>query len=236
MKKLFLLALTPLAFIAMATYSPAQIIVWGSAQNMIGNSDVLDPGTLVDAATFYGSAVTINTVKFNPLTLSSGTYTDGTGIAITTPNGGAGAYTAPFSSTSPPSSTNYSNLTSVLGFTVGVTGTVTLSGLTVNDTYDVEAWSYYTGTTVGGYTQLTGSTPVDLASTGGQYALGTFTATGTTETFGYAVGAADNHAIINAVSVFDTSSSSAAPEPSTYALLGAGLLGLIVLVRRKVRA
>jgi hypothetical protein len=77
---------------------------------------------------------------------------------------------------------------------------------------------------------------VDLASTGGQYALGTFTATGTTETFGYAVGAADNHAIINAVSVFDTSSSSAAPEPSTYALLGAGLLGLIVLVRRKVRA
>jgi hypothetical protein len=212
----------------------AQVIVWGPASNMAGDTDVVIPvpGTLVDAATFYSSAVTVNTVTFNPLTLSSGTYSDASGdIAITTPNGGAGAYTAPFTTASP-SSTSYSNLTSVLGYTVGVTGSVTLSGLTSGDTYQVEAWSYYTGTTPGGSTTLTGATPVNLASTGGQYALGTFTATGTTETFGYAVNAADNHAIINAVDVYNTTGIGAVPEPSTYVLLGLGVLGLILVRRR----
>jgi hypothetical protein len=213
----------------------AQIIVWGSAQNMSGDTDVVVPvsGTLVDAATFYSSAVTVNTVKFNPLTASSGSYTDASGdISVTTPSGGAGPYTGAFTSSSP-SSTNYSNLTSVLGFTVGNTGTVTLSGLVSGQTYQVEAWSFYTGQSVPGSTTFTGTTPVNLVGATGQYALGTFTATGTTETFGYGVNNTDNHAIINAISVFDTSGGSAVPEPSTYALIFAGLGGLYFVSRRK---
>jgi hypothetical protein len=236
MKKILLISLASIGLLASATYSSAQIIVWGSAQNMTGNSDVMVPGTLVDAATFYSSPVTVGTVTFNKFTVSSGTYTDGSGIAITTPSGGSGAYGSPFTTTTP-SSTAYSHLTAVVGFTVGSTGTVTLSGLNTGDSYTVEAWSYYSGTAAGGSTKLTGSTSVNLLSTVGQFALGTFTATGSTETFGYAVNNADNHAVINAVSVFDDSGSTVGvPEPSTYVLLGVGALALVLVRRFKARA
>ena len=234
MKTLLTLVTGALGLLVFSTTVHAQSIVWGSAQDMAGDTDVIVPtGSLIDAATFFGSAVTVNSVTFNPLTSNGGSYSDASGnISITTPSGGAGPYTTAFS-TSSPSSTNYSNLTSVIGYTVGNTGQVTLSGLTNGNTYQVEVWSYWTSTATGGSTTFTGTTPVNLLSTNGQYALGTFTASGTTETFGYAVNASDNHAVINAVTVFETSGSPSVPEPSTYALLGLGVFALIMLQKRK---
>jgi hypothetical protein len=256
MKKLLSLTAAVIGLLSFASPSQAQIITWAAANNITGNTDIVVPtiGTLVDAGTFYGGSDLVNgtlpvntgagntggtNIIFNQIT-GSGTDTDGKDISVTTPGGGLGPYSGgPFTTTSP-SSAAYSDLISpYIGFTVGNTGTVMLSGLNFGDTYQVEAWSYFTGAgdVTGppahpGYTTLTGSTSVNLASGVGQYAIGTFTATGASETFGYAVNNSDNHAVLNAITLFDTT---AAPEPSTYVLVGIGFLGLVVLRKRFAR-
>jgi len=50
-------------------------ITWGAAQNMVGTSDVSTTGAQFDATTFFGSAVSVNGVSFNPLA-ASGTLGD----------------------------------------------------------------------------------------------------------------------------------------------------------------
>lgn len=216
MKKLLGISAALLCVLAFSTASQAQIL-WGSAQNMVTDTDVLTNGTYVDAAAFFGSD-SVNGVTFNPIT--SGT--DGLGIAITTPNGTTGS--APFGSPS----TSYNNLVSVIGFGFFNNGTVTLTGLTAGHTYQVQAWTYFGGGSGFGTTIYDSSPSLD--SNTGQFVVGTLTlASGNSATFNYNTGSG-NYAMIDAVSIRDVTS---APEPSEALLMGVGLLGLVVLARRK---
>jgi hypothetical protein len=226
MKIITIVCTSLLSLLALATPASAQTILWGSAVGMVGDTDVVTPGTYVDAATFFGSPLTVNGVVFNSIVSGS----DGFNIAITTPNG-VGPFTAPFSSTTP-SSANYSNLTSVLGFGYFNTGTVTLSGLVTGHSYEVQAWSYYSGEASGPNTVLTGTNSVGLDTLTGQYAIGTFTATSGVETFNYDWTAGDGHNVINAVSLRDVTVTSA-PEPSQTVMLALGLVALAFYVRSK---
>lgn len=216
MKKIVLLTAVATAAFGFAIQSQAQNIVWGAAQTMTGDTDVLNTGTFFDAVTFYSSPVTVNGVTFNNFTGAgdvNGNHTDG--IIDITNGDGTGAFGAAFSKTSP-SSLAYSNLVNTGAFGES-TGKVTISGLTIGDTYDVESWSYYTGDPKTATTTYSGATPVALLTGTGQFAIGTFTATSTSESYTYSA-TGGNHNFINAVSVFDT-----VPEPGTYAMLVGGL-------------
>lgn len=173
--------------------SGAGVITWGAGQNMVGDTDVKTNGTLFDAASFYGSAVTVNGTTFNPIVNG----TDGK-ISINTPNGSVGAYGTAFTTASP-SSLSYSNLTSILGFGYYQNGTVTISNLVVGNSYQIQAWSYYTGAAGSANTSFTGYAPVNLNTLQGQYAVGTFTASSTIQTFNYNFGV--SYGVINAVAV-----------------------------------
>jgi len=231
MKRLLSISAVILGLLALAGPSQAQTIAWGAAQNMTGNPDISTAGTYFDAACAFGS-LTVNNgvagvggtnVLFNALT--GNPASDGK-ISVTIGDS-VGDFTAPFT-TSSPSSTSYSNLVNT-----GVFGefqnTVTIGGsLIVGDTYQVQSWSYYSadGTAT---TTYSGTTPVTLTNATGQFAIGTFTATVSPETYNFTTGG--GHNFINAVSVRDITS--AVPEPSEALLMGLGLAGLVVLIRRK---
>jgi hypothetical protein len=235
MKKILRMALPLFTLAALSAH--AQVISWGSATDMSNpTSDVLNNGTTVDAADFTGT-FTINNVNFNLLSATSGgNYSDGSGITVFAGNGTYGD-TNFSSGGTPPDSTNYNSLANQFGFNFFNTGTVTLSGLNTGQTYQVEVWSSYkdaageTETTLGG---PTGSNSVTLLPQDNQFATGTFTASGTSESFTFNYGAGGGgYDLINAVSVRDVSGDSTVPEPSTYALMLAGLGALYMVSRRK---
>jgi fibronectin type 3 domain-containing protein len=192
---------------ATPTAGTSSQITWGTAQAMVGNTDVSTTGTLLDAATFCTTAQTVNGVTFNPLA-ASGTiggytgYTDASGkISANSPGNAPGAYGGTFSTASP-SSAAYSAATATLGFGYFQNGSVVLSGLTTGHTYRVQVWSYYTGSPGNCNTTLTGANTVTLVPDSGQYAIGTFTAGSTSLTFNYNYG--NDYGLINAVEVRDT--------------------------------
>lgn len=201
-----------------ASSSQGQTIIWGAAQGMTGDTDVLNTGTYFDAATFHSSNVAVNGVTFN--SISGGT--DGADIAITSPNGLFGSTF----STTPPSSPAYSQLNDTFGFGFTTSVNVTISNLTIGDAYRVESWSFWTG--AGSETMTyTGTTPSVVSALTGEFVVGTFVATSNSETFSV-VGPAHN--LVDAVSVFDTTS---APEPSTIALFAAAIMGVSLQLVRK---
>jgi hypothetical protein len=210
----------------------AQIITWGAAQNMSGFADVANNGAYADAASFYSSVLSINGVTFNPLTGSQPTYTDSLSlISVEAPSGTVSA--SSFTS-APPSSTDYSNLVSAVGYATGTSGEVTLSGLTNGDNYQVQVWASYIGapgqdaTT---YSGPAGSNTVTLTPELNQYAIGTFTASGSSESFCYSP-SRGSYSGLNAISVRDTTT--VVPEPSAWALMLGGL-GLLALWRLRTR-
>jgi hypothetical protein len=153
-------------------------------------------------------------------------------------------------------STNYQNVVSTLGFTnsgVGTGMTVTLSDLTIGNYYQVQVWAFdgksENITDVGTdsengvnriTTELTGAnnvlingSPLPTTPEIGQFALGNFTATSTTETFQALqtqTGDVVDAAVINDVSVRDFG---VIPEPSQVCLFGMGLAMLAVVMRRR---
>jgi len=116
---------------------PSAPIKWGAAQNMVGDSDIANTGVYFDAVTCFGSALTVNGVAFNSLGSGGNPRFDGK-ISVTFGDAVAD-YSAPFS-TGAPSSANYSNLVNT-GAYGELSNTVTLSNLTVGDTYQIQSWS-----------------------------------------------------------------------------------------------
>jgi len=236
MKNLIGISAAVLGLLALTGTSPAQTISWGPAQNMTGNPDISTAGTYFDAVT-AGSTQTINTgvggvggtnVTFNALT--GNPTTDGT-ISLTIGDA-QGDYTAAFTTTSP-SSTSYSNLVNTGVFGSGGSSLVKIGGLgglnlITGDTYQVQSWSWYSydGSTT---TVYNGANTVALTNAVGQYAIGTFVATGPQETYNFST--TGSHNFVNDIEVRNITV--ATPEPTSAWLILAGFAGLGVYLRRK---
>jgi hypothetical protein len=216
-KRLAIAVTASVGMVAVANQANAAAITWGAAQDMAGDTDVLNTGTYFDALNFSGGPITVNDVTFNNAPSSSDPATDG---AISVQYGdGIGAYGASFT-TNAPSSTAYSNLTKAGAFGAGGSGTVTIGSvsapLIIGDEYRVESWSYYTGDTSTATTiyDFGDASSVALLNQTGQYAVGTFTADATTQQYTFYT--STGHNFVNDVSVFDTTP---VPEPASIGLL-----------------
>lgn len=241
MKKLLGISAAALGLLAFASLTQAQVITWGTATNMSGDTDVANNGIAFDAVTFYSTATTVNGVTFNPLNTSvAGGVSDASGnISITNFTGfplAGGSYAAYTGG-----SANYNNVVSTLIFSQGGVGfgpTVTLSNLTIGHTYQVEVWAYDGNLVDNGSvtTQLTGATAPNgllngtpsTTTAGGQFVIGDFTATATTDSFQALQ--TQSFSVFNTVSVLDVTG---APEPSEALLLGMGLMTVVILTQRK---
>ena len=224
MKRLLSILAATTVLASLAATAQAQSIAWGSAIDTSSSSDVLNNGTYFDAATF-GTAATVNGVAFNKIN-------DGI-ISATNPGGATGAN--PLSA-----DPAYNDITNTIGFGYQIGGEVTISGLTLGQEYQVQAWSWWYSGFSAGLTTLTGSTPVAIDAGIGQFAVGMFTATSSTETFNYdpkvnpGGDSYGNYAMLDAVSVTAISN---IPEPSTWAMMvgGLGMLFAGQRIRRSSR-
>ena len=229
-----LLAAT-LAF-ATATTSYAANVNWGAATNITGNSDVSTAGALISAFTFGGQfdtpvATTVNGTLFQPFNVVFGNTSVTVGnttlavsaASLTGATVSAGA--APFSSLS----AAYQNLlrTEVNSATL-VPMRMTLSGLTVGQSYQFQWWcndsllggsATSTTATAGNSVLLNSNTPNALGGLG-QFAIGIFTADATTQQIVFTN--SSNPTCVNAAQL-RLLPASAVPEP------GSALAGLLAL-------
>lgn len=228
-------------------------IVWGSPQTVSGDSDVSTNGSLVYALTFGGTAApssaTVNGVTFSPFTIPGGfptTVTVGNVTLSESPgllfgSNSFGTASTPFSGLS----TDYKTILGSGAYANNpVSITVSLNGLTNGQDYEVQWWTNNAANITpqfgGGFTNTTAtafnSVTLDANTTNavgglGQYAIGTFTASGTTQAFLLEETSGGSNPLINALQV------RAVPEPTTsvFVLLGA-TAGLVAWRRHSARA
>lgn len=210
-------------------------IVWDSPQTVSGDSNVSTTGSLVYAFTFGGTAApssaTVNGVTFSPFTLPGGIVTSATVGSVTISespgtlfgSNSFGTASAPFSGLS-------SSYQSLLGSGVyadtAANITVTLGGLTPGQQYQLQWWTNnssnilsnygetFTNTTATAINSVTlDANTTDLVGGVGQYAIGTFTAAGSTQAFLLSETSGGFNPLINALQV------RAVPEPA-LSLLG----------------
>src|ERR1700677_2187990 len=112
------------------------VITWGTPQTISGPSDVLTNGTVEDAYDFI-AGTTVDGVTFTGFSLpttgnvtlsSTGAFNLATGL-------GSGSITGPYSDL-----LNSATFLSGNGTDNAPTMTVTIGGLTVGDSYEVELW------------------------------------------------------------------------------------------------
>jgi hypothetical protein len=232
----------------------AAVIDWGSPQTVSGDSDIDTTGSFVYAFTFGGTSAppstTVNGVTFSPFTIPSGIITSATvgNVTISESPGNLfginslGSVSAPFSGLS----SGYQSLLGTGAYAdTDETITVTLNGLTVGQQYRIQWWTsdaarqraptggVFSNTTATAVNSVTlDANTTDAVGGLGQFAIGTFTASGATQPFTLAeTGGAGNNPLINALQV------RAVPEPSTCASLLAGLAcgGYSMFRRRRAR-
>ena len=224
--KNYLISSLVLVAVAALTGSARAQILWTSVGTITGLSDISTDGSYFDAlqtstnVNFNKKEQTIGDTVFHVIN-TNGTEADGL-IAITGSNttGFDGSFTS-----APPSSAAYAAVLGGNAFVQNKSGTIVLSGLTFGDVYQVEVWNSTKHST----TYDAGTiTPAIL--TGGDFALGTFTATASTHSFTFAnsVGG-DTYGVIDAIAVRDITQ---VPEPSTWALMLGGMGFLVLLARR----
>jgi hypothetical protein len=207
------------------------------------------------------AAQTINGVTFAAFDASdannlSGTATHGNvTVSGIDPNfNGAGAYTssaaAPFTSLSP----SYQQLLTQVVFAKApgegggpVDLVLTMNGLTSGDSYQFEAWSNDSRGNQGGSSSTRSETITDGTNTSsplffntvqategglGSYIIGTFRASGSSETLTFVGDPMQGDAQINAIELRDVT----VPEPRTLAsLVGLGAIGLLAIAIRPWR-
>lgn len=220
----------------------AATVTWSAPTNISGDTDVITTGTLVTALNFSQTqlATTVNGVLFAPFAVTNG----GNGIFglpnvvsfgfsnMESSDTAYGSTTTPFSLLS----TSYQTLlSSGAGSSTGPSLNLTLLGLTSGTPYLFQWWSNDSGLSYGGVNSTTASATnsvtLDENTTNtvggmGQWASGTFTASGTSQSITLS-GARPE---INAFQLRTI------PEPSTFVLGIAGLTGLgLVTLRKKFR-
>jgi hypothetical protein len=235
-------------------------IVWGSAQNISGDSDVNTSGSLVYGYQFGAGltgTTTVNGVQFQPFNVSNGVSTATLGNVTLTSTGsnpypGVMYASSGITSGSAPYATLSGDYQSLLSSKVasyledtngGARLDIQLGGLTAGTSYLVQWWSSVTDilyepsqTVVLGSPNATLDANTTNTTGGlGQYATGTFTAAGASETItllGVTMYAPPYDApTINALQV------RAVPEPSTYVMALAGVAcGGYSMWRRRKRA
>jgi hypothetical protein len=219
-------------------------ITWQEAQTITGNSNIISAATTTGATTFdafltnSGSNITplsIDGVTFNRSNaVDPNALTQGDGfISYTVTSGANNHYGFPGTySTTPPSSPEFAAIMESGGtYQDGGagTGTITISGLTLGDVYAVQIFNYAADGDQGltTFSSLGGNT-VTISNLGsGQFATGTFTATGTTQSFDWA-GAGSGFTVVGSINVANIT---AVPEPAVSGLVAAGLLFGLVVVR-----
>jgi hypothetical protein len=220
-----------------AAYAQGATINFGPAQQISGDSDVQDNGTIVRAYTFgSGNTTTVNGVTFSPIEYNN------IGDSITGQTGG-GTFTSP--DTNSGISQAYINLIAGTYFTAtnqATPETVTLKNLTPGNVYQVEVWvddsrpgggrsDIVSGDAGGTNTQLTYNNTNAFDGLG-EYAIGYFTADSSgTQLINFtgSLPVGNTSAEVNGLEL------SQVPEPATAGLLSIGAFGLLARGRR-VRA
>jgi len=243
-----LLAVLCLTMSSAAKAAPPPI-VWGLPQTVSGDSDVSVIGSLVYAFTFGGTAApasaTVNGVTFAPFTIPGGIVRSATtGSVVISESPGLLFGSNSFGTASAPFSGLSSDYRSLLGSgayaDIPTTITVSLGGLTNGQEYQVQWWtnnaSNITPVFGGGFSNTTAtainSVTLDANTTNvigglGQYAIGTFTASGTVQAFQLTEPSGGLNPLINALQV------RAVPEPSVTLLgLAAAAAGGLAWRRR----
>jgi PEP-CTERM motif len=243
-------ALAPLLFTA---HAMGAVIIWDpSGVQTVNSSDVTSistTGTLLTAVAFsassgegnVGTSQTLNGVTFtcNAIPAGSGqtNFAVSANASMGWENGGSIGTRSP--------STAYASLLSTGLYIQDVnspSNPIHLTGLTIGDTYQLQAWSTYWNAD---YTiRFSSSAPSGAHATGesgtlntaiigtsdnAQFVIGTFTADATTQNF-YQFGDLSGYSIFGAFQVRDLG---AVPEPTTISLLSLG--GLALIMRRKFR-
>jgi hypothetical protein len=235
-------------------------ISWGSAQGISDTSDVDTTGTLLYAFRFGNSltgTTTVNGVSFEPFNVTNGASTATVGsvtltavsqspyIGVMYSGDIATSGSNPFAALPASYQSLLSGVVQSVAFDTdpGQPLSIQLGGLTAGTEYLVQWWSstpdtnlFWKQTVALGSPSVTlDSNTTDVAGGLGQYAAGTFTASGST--FAFTLEGLQMYAspydwpTINALQV------RAVPEPSTYAMALAGLAcgGYSMFRRRRTR-
>jgi hypothetical protein len=218
-----------------AVRAGAAPITWGSPTNISGDTDVDTTGTLFGALNIGPVGVPptmVNGVPFQGAVLptSMNSVTLGNNFMFqSTSNFGtnnAGSGSAPFSTLS---AAYRSLLSNFGGGFAGAPLTLTITGLTVGHHYEFQWWydlSFGVGpfmnTATAGNSRTLQSSPSGVDGQLGQFAIGTFTADSSQETIAFS-GA---QTLLNGLQLRDLNPAAAVPEPSSFALLSLGGLGL----------
>lgn len=236
--KLKTVSLAALSAVSLVDSLSAASILWDAPTAVVSEDDVSLNGTLVIArqATITSVDQTINGVLF------SGTTNTQNGVTFGLSSGWGGydpsSYVVGAAGTPGTLSTSYQTmLTGAWYGSSAGTSTISLSGLTLGQEYEVQIWvadyrqwpdtnfarseTLSAGNISSPLTYLQVISGVNQGSASGSYILGTFTADSTSQTIGFTSASSSQ---LNAFQL------RAIPEPST-ALLGG--LGMLALLRRR---
>ncbi len=236
MKKLLCLLALSLALLALAPTARANVIIWGPATNISGDTDVKNDGTLFGALNIGGdgvsstlvNGVTFQAAAFEPPFLSAtfGHFQFNAVARFVTNNslGSSGAFFTSLSS-------GYQSLLSSAVLNGGGFFTLTISGLTVGDQYEFEWWNNDSRSLTTNRTETASdgaghSITLNATSNGatgglGQFAVGTFAADATSQVITFSQGGA-----LNGLQLRDITPA-AVPEPGSLTLMAVGLAGLV---------
>ena len=230
----------------LAVSAQAANVIWNPVANITADTDVDNTGTLVNSANFGAapSSTTVNGVTFSPFAVIAGTTQTIGNTTIT--NTGAGFESFDGLGDATGISAAYNLLLSTEVYAGGPpleTLTLTLSGLTIGESYLIQFWSndsrahtgantplqgrgnqYTAGISVSGFLDVN---TTDTAGGRGTYVVGNFIADATSQVFVNRNPGGDLASpTINAFQL------RAIPEPSAVMLCGLGLLGLLSRRRR----
>lgn len=205
------------SMICPASPARAQNIGWGPATGITGDAN-LASGVYYDAFlpnTGAPSPLTVDGITFNvDETVSSSSTSDGI-ITVTANSGSLSDYNGSSFPTTASASPAFAAVMNAGGIyqTGGTnTGTISISGLTTGQTYEVQIFNYVSDGDPG-LTTFSGTNTVTLgnlpgaggANTYGEFATGTFTATNSTETFDW-TGAGSTYTVVGAIYVSEVPS------------------------------